>query len=727
MRDYFSILWLCLLTFACQSQHTDHTTTTGTPTHTNRLIHESSPYLRQHAHNPVNWYPWGKAALEKAKKEKKMLIISIGYAACHWCHVMEKESFEDEQVAKLMNQHFVAVKIDREERPDIDKVYMSACQLLNERGCGWPLNVITMPDGKPIFAGTYFPKKNWVNLLEKIQTVYEKEPNKMTEYALRLTNAVNDLEKIAGQSDALTYNQQHLTQLFDKWMTTIDFKQGGRKGRLKFPSPINYDFLMRYYHLTKDKKALKAIFTTLDHMAAGGIYDHLGGGFARYSTDAQWKVPHFEKMLYDNGQLLGLYAQASQAGFGGKYKQVANEIYDFIVRELTSPVGGFYSSLDADSEGEEGKYYVWTKAEIDSVLGKDAAVFNEYFEVKKGGNWEHQKNILYTKNLRHEPVKLAQKYGILPFVFHEKLKEMRNKLLEVRNQRIRPGLDDKILLAWNALTLKGLVQAYRAFGDKKFLKLALKNVDFLLHKMAKGDQLYRNYKLSTPPENKTLKGKIKQSKTKHTNHPGKASINAFLDDYALLIDALIELYQATLEEKWLLKAKSLTEYTIAHFYDAKSGMFFYTSDLDAPLIARKMDISDNVIPGSNSVMAHNLFKLGHYFYNQDYLQKSRQMLHNVQKDVIKNGYYYANWASLMLYQVQPPYEVAIVGRKANKLRKQWDKSYLPNVLLMGGRREGSLPLLKNKWQKGKTMIYVCQDKVCKLPVKEVTEALKQLK
>ncbi|HAS44710.1 MAG TPA: thioredoxin domain-containing protein [Microscillaceae bacterium] len=710
MRYSLWMLVLCLWTVACQSQSTNHS---QKPTHTNRLINESSPYLLQHAHNPVNWYPWSKEALAKAKKEKKMIIVSIGYAACHWCHVMEKESFENEQVAKLMNQHFISIKIDREERPDIDKVYMSACQLLNERGCGWPLNVITMPDGKPIFAGTYFPKKNWINLLEKIQAVYEKEPNKMQEYAARLTNAVKDLEKIAGQSDALTYNQQHLTKLVNKWMTTIDFARGGRKGQMKFPSPVNYDFLLRYYYLTKDKKVRKAITTTLDHMAAGGIYDHLGGGFARYSTDPQWKVPHFEKMLYDNGQLLGLYAQAYQLSPNRQYRRVVYETFDFLTRELTSPVGGFYSSLDADSEGEEGKYYVWTKAEIDSVLGKDAAVFNEYFEIKSSGNWEHKKNILYTKIREEEPVKFAQKHGILPFVFRDKLKAMRNKLLEARSKRIRPGLDDKMLMAWNALTLKGLVQAYRAFDDKKFLKLALKNVDFLLKNMAKGNQLYRNYKLAKNPKSKTLKG--------------KASINAFLDDYALLIDALIELYQATLEEKWLLKAKDFTEYALKHFYDAKSGMFFYTSKLDAPLIARKMDISDNVIPGSNSVMANNLFKLGHYFYNQSYLQKSRQMLHNVQKDVIKYGYYYANWASLMLYQIHPPYEVAIVGKKAHKLRKQWDKKYLPNALLMGGRREGNLPLLKNKWQKGKTMIYVCKDKVCKLPVTEVNEALKQLK
>ena len=713
MRYSLLMLVLSLWTFACQSQSADQAKAAEKHTYTNRLINESSPYLLQHAHNPVNWYPWGQEALAKAKKEKKMLIISIGYAACHWCHVMEKESFEDQQVAKLMNQHFVSIKIDREERPDIDKVYMSACQLLNERGCGWPLNVITMPDGKPIFAGTYFPKKNWLNLLEKIQSVYEKEPNKMEEYAARLTSAVKDLEKIAEQSDALTYNQQHLTKLFDQWMKTIDFARGGRKGQMKFPSPINYDFLLRYYHLTKDKKALKAITTTLDHMAAGGIYDHLGGGFARYSTDPQWKVPHFEKMLYDNGQLLGLYAQAYQLTPQKKYRRIVYETFDFLTRELTSPVGGFYSSLDADSEGEEGKYYVWTKIEIDSVLGKDAAVFNEYFEIKPSGNWEHKKNILYTKVMEEEPVKFAKKHHILPFVFQDKLKAMRNKLLEARNRRIRPGLDDKMLLAWNALTLKGLVQAYRTFDDKKFLKLALQNVDFLLKNMAKGNQLYRNYKLAKKSKNKA--------------HKGKASINAFLDDYALLIDALIELYQATLEEKWLLKAKDFTDYTLSHFYDAKSGMFFYTSSLDAPLIARKMDVSDNVIPGSNSVMANNLFKLGHYFYNQDYLQKSRQMLHNVQKDVIKYGHYYANWASLMLYQVRPPYEVAIVGKKAGKLRKQWDKQYLPNALLMGGRQEGSLPLLKNKLQKGKTMIYVCKDRVCKLPVTDVSEALKQLK
>ena len=707
---------ICLNIFACQSQTPEnHANNNKNHAHTNRLINESSPYLLQHAHNPVNWYPWGKEALAKAKKEKKMLIISIGYAACHWCHVMEKESFEDSTTAGLMNKHFVSIKIDREERPDIDKVYMSACQLINERGCGWPLNVITLPNGKPIFAGTYFPKKNWVNLLEKIQAVYEKEPNKMEEYAGKLTNAIKDLENIAGQSNAMAYTPEHAQKMFRQWTKRLDLQKGGRKGGIKFPSPVNYDFMMRYYSLTKDKTALKAITSTLDNIAAGGIYDHLGGGFARYSTDPNWKVPHFEKMLYDNGQLMGLYARAYQLTKNPRYKEVVYQTAEFIDRELTSPVSGFYSSLDADSEGEEGKFYVWTKPEIDQVLGKDAALFNEYYNVKKGGNWEHKKNVLFTdvtakEDLKKTAEKLAGKYQLSAIELSDKLKTLGNKLLKARSKRIRPGLDDKMLTAWNALMLKGWIQAYRVFDDERFLKPALRNVDFIFKNLTKGNRLFRNYK---------LKG---TQKTK-----GKASINAFLDDYALLTDALIELYQATLDEKWLLKAKGLTDYTIQHFFDKKSGMFFYTSDLDPALIARKMDVSDNVIPGSNSVMANNLFKLGQYFYKKDYLQKAQQMLHNVQKDVIKNGHYYANWASLMLYYIYPPYEVAIMGKKALQQRKALDKHYLPNILLMGGRKEGKLPLLENKLQRGKTMIYVCKDKVCKLPTKEVAKALELMK
>lgn len=710
MRLFLITFLICCSTLACQSQKSESQSGTKKHASTNRLIHESSPYLLQHAHNPVNWYPWGEEALTKAKKEKKMLIISIGYAACHWCHVMEKESFEDKQVAALMNKYFVAIKIDREERPDIDKVYMSACQLLNERGCGWPLNVITMPNGEPIFAGTYFPKNNWVNLLEKMQKIYEKEPSKMKSYATRLTKAVNDLENIAGQSDAMTYNAQHLEKLFNQWKSKLDFQKGGRKGRMKFPSPVNYDFLLRYYHFSKNKKVQQAITTTLDHIAAGGIYDHLGGGFARYSTDPHWKVPHFEKMLYDNGQLLGLYAQAYQLTRNSTYKKVVYETAEFIQRELTSPVGGFYSSLDADSEGEEGKFYVWTYDEIEKVLGKkEAPLFNDYYQVTKGGNWEHHKNILYTKVKQGAyDEKLAQKYQLSLPQLEQKLDKLRQKLLKIRSKRIRPGLDDKMLTAWNALAIKGFVQAYRVFNEDQFLQVALHNMDFILKNLTKNNQLFRNYK---------LKGK----------RNGKVSINAFLDDYALLIDALIELYQATFDEKWLLKAKNFTDYTIQNFYDPQSGMFFYTSQLDPALIARKMDLSDNVIPGSNSVMANNLFKLGQYFYQQDYLKKARQMLHNVQKDVIKYGHYYANWASLMLYYVQPPYEVAIMGKKAAVQRKALDQHYLPNVLLMGGRKEGQLPLLENKLQKGKTMIYVCRDKVCKLPVGEVSQALQQIK
>lgn len=656
--------------------------------YTNALINESSPYLLQHAHNPVDWFPWADEALAKAKKENKLLIISVGYAACHWCHVMEDESFENEEVANFMNEHFISIKVDREERPDVDQVYMSACQLASQGGCGWPLNVIALPDARPIFAGTYFPKAQWMNILKQIQNKFEKEPERLDEFAKALTDGVRSLDIIPEAEEGLTYTEADLKTLYEPWQELIDFKKGGRKGNPKFPTPSNYDYLLQYYFLSKEASALEAVEVTLDNMAAGGIYDHLGGGFARYSTDAQWKVPHFEKMLYDNGQLVSLYAKAYQLTQKPTYKKVVYETLAFIEREMTAPQGGFYSSYDADSEGEEGKYYVWEKSEMEEILGgEDAKTFMDFYHVKAAGNWEGKKNILYRD--------IQPNVDIAP----EKLEEYRGKLLKAREERVKPGLDDKILTSWNALMLKGYVDAYRVFDDPHFLAMAKKNADFLLKNMADKNRLYRNYK------------------------EGKASINAFLDDYALMIESMIALYQATFEEKWLKQAQNFTQYTLKHFYDSESGLFYYTSDQDSELITRKIVTTDNVIPASNSVMAKNLYHLGHYFYEEDYIAKAKNMLNRLKEDILENGHYYSNWAVLLSYFVEEPYEVAIVGNDWQKMRKELDQQYLPNVLLLGGSKEGSLPLLENKLRPGATTIYVCKEKVCKFPVNNIPKAL----
>ncbi|MDN5200104.1 thioredoxin domain-containing protein [Fulvivirgaceae bacterium BMA10] len=668
--------------------------------YTNKLINESSPYLLQHAHNPVDWYPWGEEALEKAKKENKLMVISIGYAACHWCHVMEKESFEDSAVAKLMNEKFISIKVDREERPDVDQIYMNAAQLLTGSG-GWPLNAIALPDGRPIFAGTYFPKENWMNLLERVQEFYVNTPEKAEEQASRLTEGIQTVELISLNTSEETFTQEDLAVIFEGWKEMMDFKFGGQRGAPKFPVPIGHQFLLKYYHNSGDKKALEAVTTTLDKMALGGIYDQIGGGFARYSTDKYWKVPHFEKMLYDNAQLVSLYASAYQLTKDPLYKEVVYETLEFIKRELTSEENGFYSSLDADSEGEEGKFYIWKKPDIDKIIGADSDFIIDYYSIEEDGNWEHGNNILL-REMKDED--FAEAHGLSVADLKEQVSKAKKLLLEARENKIRPGLDDKILTAWNALMIKGYADAYRVFDEETFLEMALKNAAFIKDKaLSKNGQLTRNYK------------------------DGKASINAFLDDYAFTIEAFIALYQATFEEQWLFEAEKLLKYSLDHFFDEASGMFFYTSDLDPDLIARKMEVADNVIPSSNSAMAKNLYILGEYLYNEDYISKARQMLNNVKDKLNEGGPYYGNWDIVMSYFVNQPYEVAIVGDDFEAKRKAMDQHFLPNVLFMGGKNEGKLPLLENKLVEGRTTIYVCQNKSCRLPVTEVDRALTQIK
>ena len=691
------LLSFVLFTIACTSQNGKMQSTP----HSNHLVHESSPYLLQHANNPVDWHPWGNEALDKAKAGDKMLIVSIGYSACHWCHVMEHESFEDSTVAKLMNDHFVNIKVDREERPDIDDVYMSACHLATGKSCGWPLNAIALPDGRPIWAGTYFPKKNWMEVLDYFIKLRKDDPQKLEEYAQNLTGEIKSAEKIVINSSEQNFKKETLDEITKVFLTNIDFKKGGRNGSPKFPMPNNYQYLLSQYYHTGNTQALEAVTVTLNKMANGGIYDHLGGGFARYSTDDKWKVPHFEKMLYDNSQLVSLYAQAYQAVKNPLYKKVAEETLEFIKRELTDKSGGFYSSLDADSEGEEGKFYVWTATEIDAVFKEEKVnkIFKDYYSIRSGGNWEHKKNIL----LRSKDIEdIAKDHKITVGELTSIIDQAKTTLMAVRDKRVRPGLDDKILTSWNALMLMAYVDAYKAFGKDEYLEAAKKNANFILkNQLQKDFRLNRNYK------------------------DGKSSINAFLDDYALTIQAFTALYEVTFDERWLKEAKGLADYTMAHFFDEADAMFNYTSDIDPPLIARRKELADNVIPGSNSSMAKALFILGTYLYQSDYIEKARQMMQNMEESIITSQQpnFYSNWCSVYQHMMDPPYEVAVVGDNFENLRNELMKNYLPDVLILGGKNEGTLELLEGKLQEGETMIYVCQNKVCKFPVREVEKAL----
>jgi uncharacterized protein len=686
---YFPLALLLLGLLACQG---------GPRERANALIHERSPYLQQHAYNPVDWQPWGEAALEKARREDKMLIVSVGYAACHWCHVMEKESFSDPEVARLMNEHFIAIKVDREERPDVDGVYMAACQLAGERACGWPLNAFALPDGRPVWAGTYSPRKQWLEILEYFVQAYQNDRVPMERYAAQLSAGLQAANRPQPPLAPAAFAAAQLSNIAEAFFDNLDLQRGGRKGAPKFPMPNAYEFLLQYHRLSGHPTALQAVTVTLGQLAGSGLYDQLGGGFARYATDADWRVPHFEKMLYDNAQLVSLYSKAYQATGEERYRQVAIETLAFVERELTSPEGGFYSSLDADSEGEEGRFYTWQKAEIDSILGdaRRSALFCAYFSVEAGGNWEGR-NILYrSKNGE----KILTEYKITPNELTIQIEAARQQLFAARAQRPRPALDHKVLTAWNALMIQGYLDAYRAFGEPAYLAAAERNAHFLMEQMMKKD------------------GRLERAWAE-----GRAGINAFLDDYAFCIQAFVSLYECTFEEAWLGRAEKLADYALAHFLDVESGFFYYTSALDPPLAARRMELEDNVIPASNSALARALFHLGHLLYRTDFTERAEALLQamapRLEASVEPN--FFSNWCALYAELAYPFYEIAVVGPDAAALAAELRRHYLPNALLLGGQAEGSLPLLKGKLQAGETYIYVCLDKVCKWPVKAVEE------
>jgi len=669
--------------------------------YTNDLINESSPYLLQHAHNPVNWHAWSKETLELAQKENKPILVSIGYSSCHWCHVMEHQSFEDSAVAALMNEHFICIKVDREEHPDVDQIYMNAVQLMTGSG-GWPLNCFALPDGRPFFGGTYFPKKRWVDILRQVAHLYEKEYPKVLSYSQNLENGIKQSEQVVKAQIEGNFKQSDLEQILSNWVNHLDDEEGGPDQVPKFPLPNNYKFLMRYAYVEQDNIIDQHIKLTLDKMANGGIYDQLGGGFARYSTDREWKVPHFEKMLYDNAQLVSLYSEAYKNYGNTEYKRIVIETLDFINREMTNDVGLFYSALDADSEGEEGKFYVWKKEEIKKILGTNAPLFQDYYQMNKAGYWEQDNYIL----MRDPDIeKISKKYNLSIDEVEEQICKDKQLLMQERDKRIRPGLDDKSLIAWNALMITAYCDAYTAFGAKEYRESAEKAMDFILDKMQKKDSsLYHTYK------------------------DEEAKINAYLDDYAFMIDALMRLYEIGSGNKYLFKAKELTDFAISKFIDKKSGMFFFTSSDDEVLVTRKIEIFDNVIPASNSVMARDLFKISHYFLDNKYKTISEQMLHNTQSKFKQYGASMSNWGLLMMDFIGPNYEVVINGTNAEKILHSMQQEYLPNVIWASDDKENTkISLLESRFVKDKTLIYVCVNNACQLPVDSSKEALAIIK
>ena len=641
----------------------------------------------------------GDDAFAEAKARNVPVLLSVGYAACHWCHVMEHESFEDTAVANLMNKHFICIKVDREERPDVDHVYMDAVQAMTGQG-GWPLNCFATPDGRPFYGGTYFPKDQWMQIIHQLGELYQNDRQKIEEYANKLMDGLNQMDDLPIQPMASAFNSEVTQTAVIRWAKEFDWKEGGPNKAPKFPLPSNYEFLLAHGTLQNDTQATKFTELTLRKMARGGIYDQLGGGFARYSVDAIWKVPHFEKMLYDNGQLLSLYSQAYKASNDSEFLDVIEETSSFIQRELTDISGAFYSALDADSEGEEGKFYVWTEEEIKTLAGKDFETIKTYYNISKKAHWEHGNNILLRDASDAE---IANELEISMEELHGRLDRFHEKAILERDQRIRPGLDDKCLTSWNAMTSKGLIEAYLATGNKKHLELARQNLTFLLNK-----QLQENGSLW------------------HSYKNGKSTITAYLEDYAHLIDALIKMYEATFEEEWLLQAKSTYEFVVAHFEQNQNGFFYFKAKDDAQLVSKKVEILDNVIPASNSVFATCGYKLGLLFGKPDWINQSKKALTHMEPSFTKYPSGHSQWMLLHQHLSEPFYEVAIVGSDWENIHQELTKEYLPNVIFCGGETEGSLDVLQGKLQTGKTMIYVCQEGACKQPTESISEALNQL-
>jgi len=667
--------------------------------HSNHLIHETSPYLLQHAHNPVNWYPWGEEALQKAKDEHKLILISIGYSACHWCHVMEGESFENEDIAKVMNDYYVCIKVDKEERPDVDQVYMNAVHLMQGQG-GWPLNCFALPDGSPVYGGTYFPPQKWLQTLKSLHLSYKENPHKFEDYAQTLLNGIKQSDIINVKKETAIFEKEMIHQIFSNQSTSFDMEEGGFGKAPKFPLPIGLEFCLAYGEVYDHKKAKDFLSLTLYKMARGGIYDQIGGGFSRYSVDDIWKAPHFEKMLYDNSQLVSLYSKAYKINNDPLYKKIIDQTLAFVKREMTQREGGFYSALDADSEGIEGKYYVWTKAEIDALLKDDSPLFCDYYGVTEQGNWEDGQNILMPINSHHY---WAEKHQLNDDVLEERIQNLNNKLFLERQKRIMPGLDDKIITAWNAMMLKAYIDAYTALGDMEYLNIAEKNADFLWQKLSgTNGKLFRTYK------------------------DGTAKIDAFLDDYASVIDALLALYQITFNEEYLERASLHLNYCQQNFLHSESQMYYYTPSEAQLLVARKMEISDNVIPASNSIMANNLMTFGAIKSDMALIDQAQVMLQNTQDNLMKGQVYYANWDLLLMRFSEPQKEVVIMGEASSVLNKQIQDQFFFNTIFVGSKETEYLPLMKNRFKKDRALVYICKDKACQFPVKDAKTAQKML-
>jgi len=672
---------------------------TAHPSHQNELIHESSPYLLQHAKNPVHWLPWGEKALQRAKDENKLLIISIGYSACHWCHVMEHESFENEYVAHLMNTHFVSVKVDREERPDVDQVYMNALQLMNGNG-GWPLNMIALPDGRPLWGGTYIPKNRWMGILEQLTNVFQQKPDEVNKYAEEIQSGMKQFEPKIKPTPIEKLGKDFLIDIVESWSVSFDKVYGGSNHAPKFPLPANLDFLLDYGLLHHDQSILDQVELTLDRMSFGGIYDQLAGGFARYSTDIRWHVPHFEKMLYDNAQLVSLYSKAFRAFGHQRYATVVEETLSFLQTRLQSPEGAFFSALDADSEGEEGKHYVWTKDELQHLLGHHMDLFSDYYQVDESGHWE-QGHYVLIKSVTDEA--FAEKHQLSLMKLKTMVKEWKALLLPHRDQRPFPLLDDKILTSWNALMLSGFVNARVALHDPEYLHSAMRIAEFISEKLLQ-----------------------ETGALFHTYKNGKSAVNGHLDDQALVIRAFLDLYRVTFNETWLDKAITILQYTDTHFLNQETGLYYFTSDEDRALFDRSTDIHDNVMPSGNAVMASNLLEISLLTGDMDFRNRAEKMTTDVVSSATSYPSGYSGWLQWLLKYISNPIEVVVAGSNALEMVQGFNENYDPQVYVTGCNHPSDMSLFKDRFQEGLLLIYVCHNGSCQLPFKNKKEALTEI-
>jgi uncharacterized protein YyaL (SSP411 family) len=685
----------------------------------NRLINESSPYLLQHAYNPVDWYPWGKESLDRAKNEDRPIFLSIGYSACHWCHVMAHESFENEETAKMMNANFINIKVDREERPDIDDIYQRVCQLATGNG-GWPLSVFLTPDQKPYYVGTYFPadsrygmpsfRKILNQMSQSYHTSKQQVASAASEFMQSLSSMAMDIE-VQGQH--LDIDRSVLDEAGLGLLHMADPAYGGFGHAPKFPNVSNLLFMLRYYDISRINRFRDFVMFTADKMAAGGIHDQLGGGFSRYSTDQKWLVPHFEKMLYDNALLTQMYAELYQISGRKSYMRIVESILEYIIKEMTSPESGFYSAQDADSEGEEGKFYVWSKKEIVESLGDRtvADIFCDYYGVSDGGNFEGKNILSIVMSLNS----LSQKYGLDPNSIEQTIENGRKKLLEIRDRRTRPGTDDKILTSWNGLMISGFAKGYRITGNKKYLDYALNAINFIESKIAVHDE----------------------ARLRRTFKNGVSKLNAYLDDYAFYINGLLDVFEVDCKAEYLEKALNYTDFMLKHFWDSSSGSLFLTSDDHEQLIIRTKNFYDLAIPSGNSIAAYNLLRLFHIVQNKDYLQKAEQIIKAASTPAVKNPFGFGQLlVTMSTYLKKNPVEIVIIQKPTSEVphkMSEWlTKQYLADGIsviindIAELEKLQKYPMFTGRTanfdnEKKAEVAHVCKNFACSLPIYTLEE------